>query len=201
MKSKSSGTSRKEKTSSTATVVTEPTKGTREKPRPEPRVLHGHTLTKDTTFRDVCYAIRDGAFVTNDLPIIVSLEVHASFEQQETMIEIIQEAWKGLLVEPTPEMLADLEKGNIKQLPSPGELRNKILIKVKWAPPQQVGAQEATATEGDASVEDVWPDEGEDAGDSTKPKKPSKILHSLSLLGIYTNGHSFRSFSQPGKLW
>lgn len=30
----------------------------------EPRVLHGHTLTKDVPFREVCSAIRDAAFVT-----------------------------------------------------------------------------------------------------------------------------------------
>lgn len=33
--------------------------------RAEPRVLHGYTLTKDTTFRAVCATIRDYAFVTS----------------------------------------------------------------------------------------------------------------------------------------
>lgn len=32
--------------------------------RAEPRVLHGHTLTKEVPFRDVCMAIKDNAFVT-----------------------------------------------------------------------------------------------------------------------------------------
>ena len=31
--------------------------------RPEPRVLHGHTMTKEVTFRAVCAAIKDTAFV------------------------------------------------------------------------------------------------------------------------------------------
>ncbi|EAU38438.1 conserved hypothetical protein [Aspergillus terreus NIH2624] len=93
-------------------------------PRPEPRVLHGHTLTKGTTFRDVCYAIRDNAFVTNDMPVIVSLEVHACLEQQQTMVEIMEEAFKGMLIEVTPEIEAT------KIIPAPEDLKRKILIKV-----------------------------------------------------------------------
>src|SRR5690606_12965244 len=112
------------------------------------RVLHGYTLTKKTTFREVCYAIRDSAFVASDLPAIVSLEVHTSLEQHETMVEIMTEAWKGLLVELTPEQIADLESGNIKQLPSPAELRNKILIKVKWSPPPKQAASLDAQTPG-----------------------------------------------------
>ena len=32
--------------------------------RAEPRVMHGHTMTKEVSFRAVCSAIRDSAFVT-----------------------------------------------------------------------------------------------------------------------------------------
>ena len=32
--------------------------------RAEPRVLHGHTLTKEVPFRDVCMVIKENAFVT-----------------------------------------------------------------------------------------------------------------------------------------
>lgn len=136
----------------------------------EPTVLHGYTLTKEVTFRDVCVAIRDYAFVASDLPLIVSLEVHA--KQQDRMVEIMEHAWKGMLV-PPPESPAT-------SLPSPASLRNKILVKVKYAPP---GAS--------ADQEDERP-QGQDPA-----AKPSKISQALSNLGIYTRGVSFKSLSQP----
>ena len=40
----------------------------------EPKVYHGHTLTKDIPFREVCEAIVLSAFKASDLPVIVSLE-------------------------------------------------------------------------------------------------------------------------------
>lgn len=140
----------------------------------EPIVLHGYTLTKDVTFRDVCVAIRDYAFVASDLPLIVSLEVHA--KQQDRMVEIMEHAWKGMLVAP-PESPATA-------LPSPADLRNKILVKVKYAPPG-------------TSPEEV-PRNGDERLQGKEPAaKRSKISQALSNLGIYTRGVSFKSLSQP----
>lgn len=156
--------------------------------RPEPRVLHGHTLTKGTTFRNVCYAIRDSAFVASDLPVIVSLEVHACIEQQATMVEIMEEAWKGMLIEVTPELEAT-------QAPPPLEtLKRKILIKVKWVPATGDEAQKDDQTD----ALDTPPSLDRD-GQPAPPKKPSKVLHSLSRLAVFTKGYSFRQFTQPGK--
>lgn len=71
--------------------------------RPEPRVLHGWTLTSEVPFRDVCRTIRETAFLTTNLPIIVSLEVHADLEQQEIMVQIMKEEWKGFLIDEAHE--------------------------------------------------------------------------------------------------
>jgi phosphatidylinositol phospholipase C, delta len=87
----------------------------------EPRVLHGWTLTSEVPFRDVCKTIRETAFVTTDLPIIVSLEVHADLEQQETMVEIMKEEWKGLLVDEPHESCKPDER-----LPKLSDLLNKV---------------------------------------------------------------------------
>jgi phosphatidylinositol phospholipase C delta len=87
----------------------------------EPRVLHGWTLTSEVPFRDVCKTIRETAFVTTNLPIIVSLEVHADLEQQETMVEIMKEEWKGLLVDEAHDSCKPDER-----LPKLSDLLNKV---------------------------------------------------------------------------
>ncbi|KAL4789723.1 PLC-like phosphodiesterase [Aspergillus venezuelensis] len=154
----------------------------------DPRVLHGHTLTKGTTFREVCYAIRDSAFVVSDLPVIVSLEVHASFEQQETMVEIMEDAFKGLLIEVTPEIEA------METVPPLKELRNKILVKVKWVPPTAEGQEEE-----EDKTDDLEQLESTNSAQSASqpPQKPAKILPSLSKHAVFTKGFSFKQFSQP----
>ncbi|SPN98391.1 related to phospholipase C [Cephalotrichum gorgonifer] len=145
----------------------------------EPRVLHGYTLTKEVTFRDVCTAVRDYAFVASDLPLIVSLEVHCNPEQQARMVEIMAAAWKGMLVPPPANPATEL--------PSPADLRGKILVKVKYAPP---GASPEQAPDDD---DDRLPAETAEKAAA----KPSKITQALSALGIYTRGVSFKSLSQP----
>jgi hypothetical protein len=163
--------------------------------RAEPRVLHGYTLTKEVTFRAVCHAIRETAFVATDLPVIVSLEVHAGLEQQEIMVEIMKDVWKGMLVDIEKQQGAQAEQ-DVKHLPSPDELRRKILIKVKWTPDPKTG-------ESNDPVEQVATNSSEEespGGQKEKKKKASKILQALSQLGVYTRGYSFKHFSQPEAL-
>jgi hypothetical protein len=148
----------------------------------EPRVLHGYTLTKEVSFRAVCEAIRDSAFVVSDLPVIVSLEVHCSADQQLAMVRIMKEVWEGLLV-PEPESDPD-------SLPSPDELRHKLIVKVKYAPPGTDLTQE------ESEEDDRAPPPGAESGDAPK-KKPSKVIQELSRMGFHCRGVSFKSLSQP----
>ncbi|CAI7565091.1 unnamed protein product [Penicillium palitans] len=146
----------------------------------EPRVLHGHTLTKGTTFREICYAIRDSAFVASDLPLVISLEVHASLEQQQTMVDIMLEAWKGLLVDASPDD---------GKLPSLADLRKKILIKSKCTP--------FSAEDEKPEEEALTPQKSDDKSSGQQPPKPSKILDALAKLAVYTRAYHFSHFDQP----
>lgn len=149
----------------------------------------GYTLTKEVTFRRVCEAIRDNAFVASDLPLIASLEVHASLEQQAIMVEIIKQVWSNHLLD------ASTEGGDIKSLPSPDQLRKKILIKVKYSPPESAKKHQEQNKAGSGSDEE----ESVEAGDPKKPAKKKKILDDLSELGVYTRSYHFKSFDSKGR--
>ncbi|RMZ76169.1 hypothetical protein DV738_g5101, partial [Chaetothyriales sp. CBS 135597] len=163
----------------------------------EPVVLHGFTLTQSVTFRAVCKAIKESAFVASDLPLIVSLEVHANFEQQQKMVDIMKEAWKDHILN-----LTSLEQKNLDVLPPPSSLRNKILIKVKGtpsgqtgepgAPLEQVSSTASQSTPGETVMETTVP-----ATTATTQPKVSKILAALSELGVYTRAFTFKSWDQP----
>jgi phosphatidylinositol phospholipase C delta len=156
----------------------------------EPVVLHGWTLTSSVGFRDVCKTVRETAFITSNLPIIVSLEVHANVEQQEVMVKIMKEEWAGLLVDTAHPSCNPEER-----LPRLDELLNKILIKVKKAssqPLERTTSKDAPAPvpsqqDGDSGVSSASDDE-------KSAKKKAKICESLSNLGIYTHSEHFVSF-------
>ncbi|KAK8070169.1 PLC-like phosphodiesterase [Apiospora phragmitis] len=159
----------------------------------EPRVLHGHTLTKEISFRDVCQTVKECAFQTSDLPVVVSLEVHCSPPQQEMMVAIMEEIWGDHLLPPVE--LEAMER----VAPSPAELRNKILVKVKYVPPKEGRGGDGEDdnavedTEGLEGIEGLEPEEGAPA---KQQAKPPKIIAILSRLGIFTRGVSFKAMEQ-----
>ena len=90
----------------------------------QPIVTHGRTKSSKIYFQDCISAISKYAFAASPYPLILSLEVHCRAEQQEIMVRIMRKEFQGKLVQ---EML-DPHSG---KLPSPEELRGKILIKAK----------------------------------------------------------------------
>ncbi|OOG00767.1 hypothetical protein ASPCADRAFT_202596 [Aspergillus carbonarius ITEM 5010] len=89
-----------------------------------PIVSHGRTMTTSVLFADCITVINRYAFISTDFPLILSLEVHCNPEQQLAMVRIMKETFKDQLVlEP---LLT-----NTFILPSPEELKRRILVKVK----------------------------------------------------------------------
>ncbi|KAI4850964.1 phosphoinositide phospholipase C [Aureobasidium sp. EXF-8845] len=154
----------------------------------EPRVLHGHTATKEISFRDVCTTIRDYAFTTSDLPLIVSLEVHTCPAQQQIMVDIIRDLWAPYMVD------MNAMTGHEVSLPTLESLRKKILIKVKYTAPEQA-AKKSTGSVVVSSNAD--PESGSEDEPQEAAVKKSHIITALASMGVYTRGCHFKDFDQP----
>ncbi|KAF8965762.1 PLC-like phosphodiesterase [Flammula alnicola] len=93
----------------------------------EPMIFHGKTLTTKVSLREVCQAIMKYGFSTSPYPIIISAEVHCSLPQQDWIAAIMTEEFGESLVRVPPEGLPKIEA-----LPSPEQLKGKILLKVRF---------------------------------------------------------------------
>lgn len=121
-----------------------------------PIIYHGHTLTSKIKFLDVLHTIKEHAFVTSErvdpdficsdlsrswsrltrssvaspvpyshrYPVILSIEDHCSVVQQRNMATHFRKVFGDLLLSKPVDNSAE-------ELPSPHQLRRKILIKVK----------------------------------------------------------------------
>ncbi|XP_033849121.2 1-phosphatidylinositol 4,5-bisphosphate phosphodiesterase gamma-1-like isoform X2 [Acipenser ruthenus] len=89
-----------------------------------PIIYHGHTLTSKIKFLDVLYTIKEQAFVTSEFPVILSIEDHCSVVQQRNMASLFKKVFGDMLLTKPVDINAD-------ELPSPYQLRRKIIIKHK----------------------------------------------------------------------
>ncbi|KAI0122916.1 phosphatidylinositol-specific phospholipase C [Xylariales sp. AK1849] len=95
-------------------------------PDEEPSVQHGFAMTNAISFREVINVVNKYAFVTSHFPLWVSLEVHCNTIQQNKLADIMIEHFGPRLI------LTRLDPSSDK-LPTPSELKDRILVKVKAA--------------------------------------------------------------------
>ncbi|XP_068459136.1 1-phosphatidylinositol 4,5-bisphosphate phosphodiesterase zeta-1-like isoform X2 [Clinocottus analis] len=174
-------------------------------PDMEPIVYHGYTLTTKILFKDVITTVKQHAFEVSAYPVILSLENHCSEEQQEVMaMYLISILGEKLLRTP-------LDHPTAEALPSPNDLKYKILIKNKKLR-AHIETEGASGTEAEESVDEDEDEEDdneeEEEGHQTKtkfwttrkagsPMKKKKVAEAeaLSDLVIYTRSVKFHSFS------
>ncbi|XP_058397204.1 1-phosphatidylinositol 4,5-bisphosphate phosphodiesterase beta-2 isoform X2 [Diceros bicornis minor] len=130
-------------------------------PDEEPIITHGFTMTTDIYFKEAIEAIAESAFKTSPYPVILSFENHVdSPRQQAKMAEYCRTMFGDmLLTEP-------LEKFPLKPgipLPSPEDLRGKILIKNKK---NQFSGPPAPSKEPDGEAEGSSPPSAPVGGDT-----------------------------------
>ncbi|XP_032210704.1 1-phosphatidylinositol 4,5-bisphosphate phosphodiesterase delta-4 isoform X2 [Mustela erminea] len=174
-------------------------------PNGEPIVYHGHTLTSRIPFKDVVATVAQYAFQTSDYPVILSLENHCSWEQQQVMAYHLTEILGEQLLSTTLDGLLPT------QLPSPEELRRKILVKGKKLRTLEEDLEEEeeeeeleceleTEQEADTELEAHLESESQELSPRSKDKKKEKkskpiLCPSLSALVVYLKSVSFHSFT------
>ena len=150
----------------------------------EPIIYHGWTLTTKILFRDVIKdAIAKYAFATSDYPLILSIENHCSLEQQDLMADYMRDFLGDSLYTSPPDE-------SKSALPSPEELKNKILVKAKRLPPGKTPEDE---------VEDEVDDGETDEVDEKRSKLAKKISQKLSDCVNYIHAVHFPGFDNANE--
>uniref|UniRef100_A0A3Q3J381 Phosphoinositide phospholipase C n=1 Tax=Monopterus albus TaxID=43700 RepID=A0A3Q3J381_MONAL len=155
----------------------------------EPVIYHGHTLTSKVPFKEVIETIAQYAFKASPYPLILSLENHCSVEQQAVMAKHLHTILdKKLLTKP-------LSDKPLKDLPSPEDLKGRILVKGKKHTPHlcQVGKTSSNASVSSGSEDDLA------SSIKNTPKKDptkacAKLSPELSDLVVYCKSITFRGF-------
>ncbi|CAJ1076261.1 -phosphatidylinositol 4%2C5-bisphosphate phosphodiesterase delta-3-A [Xyrichtys novacula] len=155
----------------------------------EPVIYHGHTLTSKVPFKEVIETINQYAFKASPYPLILSLENHCSVEQQAVMAKHLRTILGSkLLTKPLSDRL-------LKDLPSPEELKGRILVKGKKHTPHlgQLGKNGSCASFSSSSE-----DELAGSNKNTPKKDPAKVCSKLSTelseLVVYCRSVPFRGF-------
>lgn len=92
-----------------------------------PIITHGMTVCTKIKLWDVLLCIRDNAFAASPYPVILSIEDHCCLSQQVVMAGMFVEAFgDALLRSPVASAAGD------KFLPSPNQLKGKIILKHKY---------------------------------------------------------------------
>ncbi|KAM4678002.1 1-phosphatidylinositol 4,5-bisphosphate phosphodiesterase zeta-1 [Discoglossus pictus] len=180
-------------------------------PEGDPIVYHGYTLTSKLLFKTVIYVIEKYAFMVSQYPLILSLENHCGPKQQVLMTHYLKQILGDKLLTKT------VGNSPSKVLPSPEDLKCKILIKDKKAtclqdtgPHNKDGGQvpESTNTQTTGKMDDggekkpAQDDNVSAEPDSqTKNKKGGKVTVAMTLsdLVIYTKAEKFVSFQHSNE--
>lgn len=165
-----------------------------------PVIFHGHTLTSKILFYDVLVAVKNYLDENPDTyPIILSLENHCSHPFQLVMADMLTSVLGDCLYVPPK---------SLDNLPSPNQLRGKVIIKGKRPPdPDEQehvmeDVSERTITEGDdydqfdaTSARDLTTPSEKKNGESGVAAKPPKIVKELARLTLF-HGTKYKNFEE-----
>ncbi|KAK9884811.1 hypothetical protein WA026_009037 [Henosepilachna vigintioctopunctata] len=148
-----------------------------------PMIYHGHTFTTKIPFSAVVDSIDKNAFVMSKYPVILSIENHCSTQQQTRMAHIFQRVFGEKLV---TNFLFDADYSDEPMLPSPEQLKYRILIKNKKLTMEVPAPMSFAATSTTPMSDDEYDDEDDEDNVDDKPiqniitnetARPSGIPH------------------------
>uniref|UniRef100_A0A665T5H4 Phosphoinositide phospholipase C n=1 Tax=Echeneis naucrates TaxID=173247 RepID=A0A665T5H4_ECHNA len=155
----------------------------------EPVIYHGHTLTSKVPFVKVIETINKYAFKASPYPLILSMENHCSVEQQTVIAQQLRSILGDkLLTKP-------LNSLDSHSLPSPEDLKGKILVKGKKEYLMGECSSDFSSSDEETSQKNGHP------RSVKEDKRPdvSKLSPELSELVVYTRSVPFKSFEQAAK--
>uniref|UniRef100_A0A8B9QZG0 Phosphoinositide phospholipase C n=1 Tax=Anas platyrhynchos TaxID=8839 RepID=A0A8B9QZG0_ANAPL len=152
----------------------------------EPVIYHGHTLTSKILFRDVIESIRDYAFKRSPYPVILSLENHCGLEQQATMARHMKAILGDML------LTQPLDGQDPDNLPSPEQLKGKVLVKGKKLP-EPWGEPRGVTAAPDPEEEE---EEEEKKEEEEEAKDASQVAPELSAVVVYCQAVPFPGLAQ-----
>ncbi|KAJ8345680.1 hypothetical protein SKAU_G00298730 [Synaphobranchus kaupii] len=159
-------------------------------PDNEPVVFTGHTLTSQVVFRSVIDVINRYAFVASEFPLIVCMENHCSLRQQAVMFQHLQRILGDRLYTTPPNADANY-------LPSPTELKGRVLLKA-----QKLGGA-CAGGEGEVADEDEGAELSQRGGRTNGEATPSpgsshprrfRLSRDLSDLVTLCQSAAFQNF-------
>ncbi|NXL95890.1 PLCD3 phosphodiesterase, partial [Alectura lathami] len=159
----------------------------------EPVIYHGHTLTSKILFRDVIESIRDYAFKRSPYPVILSLENHCGLEQQATMARHMKAILGDML------LTQPLDGQDPDVLPSPEQLKGKVLVKGKKLPELRCEPRGATSVldpEEEVEEEEEEEEDRLQEGSNRRAKDASQVAPELSAVVVYCQAVPFPGLAQ-----
>uniref|UniRef100_A0A8C0YFN1 Phosphoinositide phospholipase C n=1 Tax=Cyprinus carpio carpio TaxID=630221 RepID=A0A8C0YFN1_CYPCA len=166
-------------------------------PDNEPVIYTGHTMTSHIVFRSVIDVINKYAFVASEFPLILCLENHCSLKQQKVMFQHLKKIL-GDKIHADPPNLED------NYLPSPSDIKGKILVKGKKLVCNCTGSEgEVTDEDEGAEMSQQMNNEGGEQQTVVQPKKfqLSKDLSDLVTLCKSVRFKDFQTAFQNQKHW
>lgn len=177
-------------------------------PDGEPVVCTGHSLSRPLALHSVLEAIAKFAFVASEYPLILCIENHCSLQQQKVLLQHLTRILGD-------KLYRDLPAEGALYLPSPQELRHRILLKGKKLGPdsdgevseedegaemsQRIKAINAGGTEKDVVQKSVSLTSVPQSNMPHSSPKRFQLLRELSDLITLCHSVSFKDFKTSSK--